>query len=57
MKKKATIRDVARLANVSVATVSRILKSQARCLWRDTSEGIKCYDELGYARSMQWQQR
>jgi DNA-binding LacI/PurR family transcriptional regulator len=56
MKKNATIRDVARLANVSVATVSRILNDKP-----DVSEGtrqkvLEVIGELGYARSMQWKQ-
>jgi len=56
MKKNATIRDVARMANVSVATVSRILNNKP-----DVSEGtrqkvLEVIDELGYARSMQWKQ-
>lgn len=56
MMKQPTIRDVAKAAGVSVATVSRILNHKP-----DVAEGtrIKVEDainKLGYARSTQWQQ-
>ncbi|MFN2234173.1 MAG: LacI family DNA-binding transcriptional regulator [Anaerolineales bacterium] len=56
MKKKATIRDVAKLANVSVATVSRILNDKPDVSEETRRKVSKAIDELGYARSMQWQQ-
>lgn len=56
MKKKATIRDVARLANVSVATVSRILNHKPDVSEETRQKVLNVIDELGYARSMQWQQ-
>lgn len=56
MKSKATIRDVARLANVSVATVSRILNDKPDVSEETRHKVIDAIDELGYARSMQWQQ-
>lgn len=56
MKKNATIRDVARLANVSVATVSRILNDKPDVSEETRQKVLEVIDELGYARSMQWQQ-
>jgi len=56
MKKKTTIRDVARLANVSVATVSRILNNKPDVSEETRQKVLDAIDELGYARSMQWQQ-
>jgi LacI family transcriptional regulator len=56
MKKKATIRDVAKLANVSVATVSRILNNKPDVSEETRQKVLEAIDELGYARSMQWQQ-
>jgi LacI family transcriptional regulator len=56
MKKKATIRDVARLANVSVATVSRILNDKPDVSDETRQRVLAVIEELGYARSMQWQQ-
>ena len=55
-KKNATIRDVARLANVSVATVSRILNNKPDVAEKTRQKVLKVIGELGYARSMQWQQ-
>ena len=56
MTKNHTIRDVAREAGVSVATVSRVLNSRP-----DTSPDTRrrvedAIAKLGYARSSQWQQ-
>jgi DNA-binding LacI/PurR family transcriptional regulator len=56
MLKKSTIRDVAKEAGVSVATVSRILNDKT-----DVSEETRirvedAISKLGYARSTQWQQ-
>ena len=56
MKKNATIRDVARLANVSVATVSRILNNKPDVSEVTRRKVMAAIGELGYARSMQWQQ-
>jgi DNA-binding LacI/PurR family transcriptional regulator len=54
--KKATIRDVAKLAKVSVATVSRILNDKPDVSEETRRRVLEAIDELGYARSVQWQQ-
>jgi LacI family transcriptional regulator len=54
--KNATIRDVARVANVSVATVSRILNNKPDVSEETRQKVLGVIDELGYARSMQWKQ-
>ena len=54
--KKATIRDVAKLAKVSVATVSRILNDKPDVSEETRRRVLQAIDELGYARSVQWQQ-
>jgi DNA-binding LacI/PurR family transcriptional regulator len=56
MKKNATIRDVARLANVSVATVSRILNNKPDVSEETRQKVLGVIDNLGYARSLQWKQ-
>lgn len=56
MKKNATIRDVARSANVSVATVSRILNNKPDVSEETRQKVLGVIGELGYARSMQWKQ-
>jgi DNA-binding LacI/PurR family transcriptional regulator len=56
MKKKATIRDVARIANVSVATISRILNDKPDVSEETRRKVLDVIDELGYARNRQWQQ-
>ncbi len=56
MKKKATIRDVAKSANVSVATISRILNDKPDVSEKTRQKVLGVIDELGYARSRQWQQ-
>ncbi|MCJ7717196.1 MAG: LacI family transcriptional regulator [Anaerolineales bacterium] len=56
MKKNATIRDVARNANVSVATVSRILNDKPDVSEETRQKVLGVIENLGYARSMQWQQ-
>jgi DNA-binding LacI/PurR family transcriptional regulator len=56
MKKNATIRDVARMAKVSVATVSRILNNKPDVSEETRQKVLEVIDELGYARSMQWKQ-
>jgi DNA-binding LacI/PurR family transcriptional regulator len=56
MKKKATIRDVARSANVSVATVSRILNGKPDVAEETRQKVLGVIGDLGYARNMQWQQ-
>ncbi|MEW6402861.1 MAG: LacI family DNA-binding transcriptional regulator [Chloroflexota bacterium] len=56
MKKNATIRDVARAADVSVATVSRILNNKPDVSKETRQRVLEVINELGYARSMQWKQ-
>ena len=56
MKKNANIRDVAKLANVSVATVSRILNNKPDVSEETRQKVLGVIDQLGYVRSMQWQQ-
>src|ERR1041385_999839 len=56
MKKNATIRDVARAANVSVATVSRSLNDKPDVSGETRERVLEVIDELGYARSTQWKQ-
>ena len=56
MKKNATIRDVARAANVSVATVSRILNDKPDVSGETRQKVLEVMNELGYARSLQWKQ-
>ncbi|MBN1305517.1 MAG: LacI family DNA-binding transcriptional regulator [Anaerolineales bacterium] len=56
MKKYATIRDVAKKANVSVATVSRILNDKPDVSEETRQKVLEVIENLGYARSMQWQQ-
>ena len=56
MKKNVTIRDVARLANVSIATVSRILNNKPDVSEETRQKVAAVINELGYARSMQWKQ-
>ena len=56
MKKNATIRDVAKLAEVSVTTVSRILNKKPDVSEETRQKVLAVIDELGYARSMQWKQ-
>lgn len=55
-KKNATIRDVAQMANVSVATISRILNNKPDVSEETRQKVLEVIDELGYARSMQWKQ-
>lgn len=56
MKKKPTIRDVAKAAGVSVATVSRILNDKPDVSEETRQHVLTTIDHLGYARSNQWQQ-
>jgi LacI family transcriptional regulator len=56
MKKKATIRDVASVANVSVATISRILNNKPDVSEETRLKVLDVIDKLGYARNRQWQQ-
>lgn len=56
IKKNATIRDVAKMANVSVATVSRILNNKPDVSEETRQKVLEVIEELGYARSMQWKQ-
>src|ERR1051325_4269003 len=56
LKRNATIRDVAKMANVSVATVSRILNNKPDVSGETRQKVLDIIGELGYARSMQWKQ-
>jgi DNA-binding LacI/PurR family transcriptional regulator len=56
MAKKPTIRDVAREAGVSVATVSRILNEKPDVSEETRAKVLSTIDKLGYARNMQWRQ-
>jgi DNA-binding LacI/PurR family transcriptional regulator len=56
LNKKASIRDVAKLAGVSVATVSRILNNKPDVSEQTHQKVLDAINELGYARSLQWQQ-
>ncbi|HEX6032919.1 MAG TPA: LacI family DNA-binding transcriptional regulator, partial [Anaerolineales bacterium] len=56
MKKNANIRDVAKAADVSVATVSRILNNKPDVSEETRQKVLDVISELGYARSMQWKQ-
>jgi DNA-binding LacI/PurR family transcriptional regulator len=56
MTKKPTIRDVAREAGVSVATVSRILNEKPDVSEETRAKVLRTIDNLGYARNMQWRQ-
>jgi DNA-binding LacI/PurR family transcriptional regulator len=56
MTKKPTIRDVAREAGVSVATVSRILNEKPDVSEETRAKVLGTIDRLGYARNMQWRQ-
>jgi DNA-binding LacI/PurR family transcriptional regulator len=56
MTKKPTIRDVAREADVSVATVSRILNEKPDVSEETRAKVLDAIDKLGYARNMQWRQ-
>jgi len=56
VKKNATIRDVAKLAGVSVATVSRILNDKPDVSEETRQKVLDVINELGYARSTQWKQ-
>src|ERR1044071_3179641 len=56
MKRNATIRDVAKRAKVSVATVSRILNNKPDVSEETRRKVLDVIDELGYARNLQWKQ-
>jgi DNA-binding LacI/PurR family transcriptional regulator len=56
VKKNATIRDVAKLAGVSVATVSRILNDKPDVSEETRQKVLDVIAELSYARSTQWKQ-
>ena len=56
MKKNANIRDVARAADVSVATVSRILNNKPDVSEKTRQKVLDVINALGYARSEQWKQ-
>jgi len=54
IKKIATIRDVAKSANMSVATISRVLNDKPDVSEETRQKVLGVIDELGYVRSMQW---
>jgi DNA-binding LacI/PurR family transcriptional regulator len=54
--KKPTIRDVAREAGVSVATVSRVLNDKPDASGESRKRVAAAVSKLGYARSSQWHQ-
>lgn len=56
MTTKPTIRDVAKEAGVSIATVSRILNDKPDVSEETRIKVENVIDKLGYARSTQWQQ-
>ena len=56
MTMKPTIRDVAKEAGVSIATVSRILNDKPDVSEETRTKVENVIDKLGYARSTQWQQ-
>jgi LacI family transcriptional regulator len=51
MEVKPTIEDVARLASVSIATVSRVINNQGGVRKQTEERILKAIDELGYIRS------
>jgi DNA-binding LacI/PurR family transcriptional regulator len=55
-KNNPTIRDVAKAAGVSVATVSRILNDKPDVSERTRQKVLQTIDEIGYAKRTQWQQ-
>ncbi|MDW7754542.1 MAG: LacI family DNA-binding transcriptional regulator [Brevefilum sp.] len=56
MKKNPTIRDVAKIAGVSNATVSRILNHKPDVSENTRRKVLQTIEEIGYAKSAQWQQ-
>ena len=54
--KKPTIRDVAKEAGVSVATVSRVLNNKPDAASVTRKKVEEAISKLGYAKSSQWQQ-
>ena len=54
IKKIATIRDVAKSAKVSVATISRVLNDKPDVSEETRQKVLGVIDKLGYVRSMQW---
>jgi DNA-binding LacI/PurR family transcriptional regulator len=55
-KRFPTIRDVARSAGVSVATVSRILNDKPDVSEQTRQKVLRTIDDMGYAKRTQWQQ-
>ena len=51
MKKKTTIHDVAKRANVSVATVSRVVNKQGGVRPKTEAKIVSAIEELGYVRN------
>ncbi len=56
INKNVTIREVAKAAEVSVATVSRILNDKPDVSEETRQRVLNVINELGYARSLQWKQ-
>lgn len=56
MKKNPTIRDVAKIAGVSNATVSRILNHKPDVSEETRLKVLSTIEEIGYAKRSQWQQ-
>jgi DNA-binding LacI/PurR family transcriptional regulator len=56
MKNTPTIRDVAKAAQVSVATVSRILNGKPDVSEETRQKVMQTIDGIGYVKRMQWQQ-
>lgn len=50
-KKNASIKDVARLSGVSVATVSRIMNDTGRYSPKTRDKVLKVIEEIGYERN------
>ena len=51
-KKEPTIKDVARLANVGITTVSRVLNNSGKVHEKTRTKILKIIDELGYVPNM-----
>jgi DNA-binding LacI/PurR family transcriptional regulator len=56
MKNNPTIRDVAKAAGVSIATVSRILNDKPDVSVETRQKVLQTVEEIGYAKRTQWQQ-
>ena len=56
MKNNPNIRDVAKAAGVSIATVSRILNDKPDVSVETRQKVLQTVEEIGYAKRTQWQQ-